>query len=52
MKQHAMKPGSLTIFMPIILACTVPSAYSSAVPKAAALLNPTKAEPRTDNEDT
>jgi hypothetical protein len=46
------KKESLTIFIPMILACTVPSAYSSAVPKAAALLNPIKAEPRTDNEET
>lgn len=38
------KHDCLTIFMPMIRACTVPSAYSSAVPRAAALLTPTKAE--------
>lgn len=40
-----------TIFMAMIFACTVPSAYSCAVPRAAALLSPTSAEPSTDNED-
>lgn len=35
---------NLTIFIPMILACTEPSAYSSAEPRAAVLLMPTSVE--------